>query len=202
MVQDTRYAILGLLLRGPSHGYELATHFGELLGPGWAIDRGQVYDMLRTLKSKGWVEPLDPPDTPQDAQSHQITPEGERAFVEWLAKPLHRSRPHRAGLHLKLALAGPRDAQRLLKDIEIEKQACVNRLNAYTVENACPLPTNASEWETLAREAIDEGVTTQLHAELEWLENLRKRVEHRLSEHPQDTSGEAGAQSGRRDAAA
>jgi DNA-binding PadR family transcriptional regulator len=204
MVPDTRYAILGLLLRGPSHGYELAARFGELLGPGWAIDRGQVYDMLRTLKSKGWVEPLNSPETTQDSQSYRITPEGERAFVDWLAKPLHRSRPHRAGLHLKLTLAGTQDAHHLLKDIDIEKQACVSRLNAYTVENACPLPANASEWETLAREAVDEDVTTQLHAKLEWLENLRKRVEHRLSEHPQNTSGEAGdgAQSGRSDAAA
>jgi DNA-binding PadR family transcriptional regulator len=202
MVPDTRYAILGLLLRGPSHGYELATCFGELFGPGWAINRGQVYDMLRTLKSKGWVEPLDPPETPQDSQSYRITRQGERAFVEWLAKPLCRSRPHRETLHLKLALAGPQDAHHLLKDIEIEKQACVDRLNAYTAENACPPPANASEWETLAREAIDEDVTTQLHAKLEWLENLRKRVEHRLSEHSQDISEETGVQPGRKDAAA
>jgi DNA-binding PadR family transcriptional regulator len=202
MVPDTRYAILGLLLRGPSHGYELATRFSELFGPGWAINRGQVYDMLGTLKKRGWVEPLDPPETPQDSQSYRITHQGERAFAEWLAKPAHRSSPHRETLHLKLALTGPEDACRLLKDIEIETQACVDRLNAYTTENACPLPANASEWEMLAREAIDEDVTTQLHGRLEWLKNLRMRVEHRLSEHSQDTSPGTDAQSKRRDAAA
>jgi DNA-binding PadR family transcriptional regulator len=202
MVSDTRYAILGLLLSGPSHGYKIATRFDELFGPGWAINRGQVSDMLRTLKRKGWVESLGPPETPQGSQRYRITPMGEQAFAKWLSGRPSSTRSHREPLHLKLAMTGPEDAHRLLKDIEIEKQSCVDRLSAYNAENACPLPASASEWETLAREAIDEDVTTQLHAKLEWLENLRKRVEHRLSEHSQDISVETGVQPGRRDAAA
>jgi Transcriptional regulator PadR-like family len=80
MVPDTRYAILGLLLRGPSHGYELAKRFAELLGPGLAINRGQVYDMLANLERKGWVERLGSPETLGGSQSYQITTKGERAF--------------------------------------------------------------------------------------------------------------------------
>lgn len=201
MVPDTRYAILGLLLRAPSHGYELAKRFGELFGPGWAINRGQVYDMLGGLERKGWVERLGPSETPGGSQSYRITPKGERAFAKWLAKHSSHPGPHRETLYLKLVLAGPQDAHHLLKDIEIEKQACIDKLNAYKNENARP-PANASEWETLAREAIDEAVTTQLHGKLEWLEKLQQRVEHRLSEHPQDTPGETDDQSRRRDAAA
>ncbi|HXB66423.1 MAG TPA: hypothetical protein VNV42_16280 [Solirubrobacteraceae bacterium] len=122
--------------------------------------------------------------------------------MKWLAGRPSSIRSHREPLHLKLAMTGPGDAHRLLKDIEIEKQACVDRLNAYTAENACPLPENASEWETLAREAIDEDVTTQLHGKLEWLENLRLRVERRLSEHSQGISVETGVLPRRTDAAA
>lgn len=202
MVSDTRYAILGLLLQGPSHGYKIASRFDELFGPGWAINRGQVSDMLRTLERKSWVESLGSPETPRGSQRYRITPAGEHAFVKWLSGRPLSTRSHREPLHLKLAMTGPKDAHRLLKDIEIEKQACLDRLNAYTAEEACPLPANASDWETLTREAIDEDVTTQLDAKLEWLEKLRKRIEHRLSERSQDISVEAGVQPGRRDAAA
>jgi DNA-binding PadR family transcriptional regulator len=202
MVSDTRYAILGLLLRAPNHGYRIAARFDELFGPGWAINRGQVSDMLSTLERKGWVESLGPPETPRGSQRYRITPAGEHAFAKWLSGRPSSTRSHREPLHLKLAMTGPQDAHRLLKDIEIEKQACVDRLSAYNAENACPLPATASTWETLAREAIDEDVTTQLHAKLEWLENLRKRVEYRLSEGSQDISAATGVQPARRDAAA
>jgi DNA-binding PadR family transcriptional regulator len=186
MVPDTRYAILGLLSRGPSHGYELAKRFGELLGPGWEINRGQVYDMLGRLEHNGLIERLGPPETAQGSQSYRITPTGERAFAKWRAKHASRSRAHRDPLYLKLVLAGPENAQHLLKDIEIEKQACIDKLNAYRHEKTACLPENADEWETLAREAIDEDVTDWLDRRLLWLEKLRKRVEHRLVEHPQD----------------
>ncbi len=202
MVPDTRYAILGLLMQGPSHGYGLATRFGELFGPGWAINRGQVYDMLQSLASKGWVERLGPPETPGGLQTYRITNKGEHAFAKWLATHSLRSRPHREPFYLKLTLTGPQNAQQLLKDIDIERQACIDQLDAYTGENACP-PAEASEWETLAREMIDEDVTTRLHGRLEWLEKVRMRVEHRLAEHPQDApSTNTGIQSWRRDAAA
>jgi DNA-binding PadR family transcriptional regulator len=202
MVPDTRYAILGLLLQGPSHGYKIAARFDELFGPGWAINQGQVSDMLRTLERSGWVESLGPPETAGGPKRYRITPAGEHAFVKWLSGRPSSTRSHREPLHLKLAMTGPEDAHRLLKDIEIAKQACVDRLNAYTTEEACSLPANASEWETLAREAIDEDVTTQLDAKLEWLEKLRKRIEHRLSERSQDIPVQAGVQPRRRDAAA
>jgi DNA-binding PadR family transcriptional regulator len=201
MVPDTRYAILGLLMRSPSHGYELATRFGELFGPGWAINRGQVYGMLRILADRGWVERLDPPETYRGSQSYQITRKGEQVFAKWLAKHPSRSRPHREALYLKLALAGAQNAHQLLQDIDIEKQACVDQLNTYTAETVRP-PAQASEWETLAREMIDEDVTTRLHAKLEWLEKVRKRIEHRLSQHPHDTPEQTGLQPTRKHAAA
>lgn len=202
MVPDTRYAILGLLLAGPNHGYGLATRFDELFGQGWAINRGQVYGTLHRLANKGWVERLSPPETPGGSQSYRITHKGEHAFAKWLANHSRCSPSHREEFYLKLALAGPQNAHQMLKIIDIEKQGCIDQLDAYTTENTRP-PTKASEWETLAREMIDEDVTTRLHGRLEWLEKVRTRIEHRLSEHPQDTSPEeTGIQSKRRDAAA
>jgi DNA-binding PadR family transcriptional regulator len=201
MVPDTRYAILGLLLRGPSHGYKLATRFGELW-PGWAFNRGQIYGILQTLEDEGWVERLGPPDPIRNSQRYRITHKGERAFAEWLSEPSFYTRPHRETLYLKLALAGPQNAHHLLKDIRIQRQACVDRLSAYNAENERRSPTDVGEWETLAREMIDEDVTTRLHADLEWLEKVERSIEHRLLERSQDSPGDTGAQPRRRDAAA
>lgn len=187
MVPDTRYAILGLLLQGPSHGYELATRFGELFGPGWTINRGQVSEILHNLESKDWVESLGPPETPRGSQRYRIMPIGEHAFVKWISKPDSHARPHRTTLYLKLVLAGPQNAHHLLEAIDAQKQACIDQLSAYTTESACLPPANASEWETLAREMIDEDVTTRLDGELELLRKIRKRVEHRLLKLSQDT---------------
>jgi DNA-binding PadR family transcriptional regulator len=190
MVPDTRYAILGLLrLRGPSHGYGLRKLFGELLGPGWEINRGQVYEMLSNLVEKHWVECLDPPGTSRDSKTYRITPEGEREFADWHAEHPQRSSRHRDALYLRLVLAEPGSEHHLLEDIAIAKQTCLDKLAAYTA-NACPLPEAAGEWERLAREAIDEDVTTDLHAKLEWLEKLRRRVEHHLAARSRDAAGE------------
>jgi DNA-binding PadR family transcriptional regulator len=169
MVPDTRYAILGLLASKPSHGYELAIRFGELFGPGWDLNTGQVYDMLGTLRKKGWAE--------RDGQKvHRITQAGDQALTEWHASPCAVAQSQRETIYLKLALARPQDAPHLLESIGRQEQACVDLLARYT-EEAPSLPEGASDWEILARAWIDEATTTGLHGELEWLSKMRKRIE-------------------------
>jgi DNA-binding PadR family transcriptional regulator len=200
MVPDTRYAILGLLLRRPSHGYELAVRFGELFGPGWEINRGQVYDMVHTLEAKGLVErvPGSGAETGRRSQRYRATEKGERAFADWLSAPASRPRPHRDTLYLKVALAGPHDASHLLESIAVQEQACVDRLRAY----AEPARPNADGWEALARDVIDEATSTQLHGELEWLAKMRARIERALERFGASENDAAGKPPSRRDSAA
>ena len=175
MVPDTRYAILGLLLRQPSHGYQLAVRFGELFGPGWEINRGQVYDMVHTLEDRGLVERLPGRETARRSQRYRATDEGARVFTDWLAAPSSRPNRHRDTLYLKIALAGPNDASLLLDSIAVQEQACVDRLRAYA-DAPRSAPNDAGDWDALARELIDEATSTQLHAELEWLAKMRARI--------------------------
>jgi DNA-binding PadR family transcriptional regulator len=176
MVPDTRYAILGLLARRPDHGYELAVRFGQLVGPGWAINRGQVYDMLGILEGDGLVECVSRPRMRRNVKHYRITQRGEQALAEWLSTPCTAARPLREALYLKLALARPQDVEHLLESIAAREQACVDRLRAYA-EEARGAPPDASEWEIVTREAIDEAVTIQLDGELAWLSKMRKRLE-------------------------
>jgi DNA-binding PadR family transcriptional regulator len=176
MVPDTRYAILGLLAREPSHGYELAIRFGELFGPGWEINRGQVYDMLGTLRKAGWVERVPSRRGGRESKVHRITQEGDEALSAWHAKPCAAAQSQRETIYLKFALARPQDAPHLLKSIALHEQACVDLLRRYT-EDALRLPDGASDWEKLARATIDEATTISLHGELDWLSKMRKRIE-------------------------
>jgi DNA-binding PadR family transcriptional regulator len=176
MVPDTRYAILGLLAKKPSHGYELAIRFGQLFGPGWEINRGQVYDMLRTLRDTGWAERVSGPEGGREPKVYRITQAGDQALTEWHARPCAAAQSQREALYLKLALARPQDAPHLLESIALQEQACVDLLRRYT-EDVSRSPEDASEWEILARATIDEATTIRLHGELDWLSKTRKRIE-------------------------
>jgi len=180
MVPETRYAILGLLARKPSHGYELLSRFGALFGPGWKINNGQVYDILETLREAGWAECLPPRQGGRKQKIHQITQAGDEALTEWHASPCSGAHPQREELYLRLALARPQDAPHLLRSIAMQEQACVDLLRRYATEDTSPASDEAGEWETLARETIDEATTTRLHGELDCLSKMRKRIEHFL----------------------
>jgi DNA-binding PadR family transcriptional regulator len=178
MVPETRYAILGLLARKPSHGYELLARFGALFGPGWETNNGQVYDMLETLKKAGWAEYLPPHQGRR--KIHQITQAGDEALTAWHASPCSGAHPQREELYLRVALARPQDAPHLLRSIAIQEQACVDLLRRYATEDTSLASDEADEWETLARETIDEAITLRLHGELDCLSKMRKRIEHFL----------------------
>jgi DNA-binding PadR family transcriptional regulator len=139
--------------------------------------------MVSTLESNGWVERVSAPQTGRKEKHYRATEDGERAFAEWVATPSADGRPQRATLYLKLALAGPQDARHLLESIAIQEQACIDRLRAYA-DNPYQAPENATEWDILARDMIDETTTTQLHGELEWLAKMRSRIEQLLERSP------------------
>lgn len=187
MIPDTRYAILGLLARKPSHGYELANRFGELFGPGREINRGQISEILRTLREMGWAECLPSHRGKRELKTHQITQAGDQALTDWHAEHCAGTLSQRETFYLKLALARPQDAPHLLQSIALREQACVDLLRRYA-DDAPPMPEEADEWETLTQETIDEAASIRFQGELDWLSKTRKRIE-RFLERLQNLTG-------------
>jgi DNA-binding PadR family transcriptional regulator len=179
MGSDTRYAILGLLARKPSHGYELATRFNALFAPGREINKGHVYELLQTLRRMGWAECPPTHQEGRETKIHRITQAGDRALTEWHATQCTGMQPQREALYLKLALARQQDAPHLLENIAHQEQTCIDLLRRYT-KDIQPVPEAADEWETLARETINEAMTVRLHGDLDWLSKARKRIERLL----------------------
>ena len=77
-------AVLLLLSRGPTHGYELLERLPELLGED-RVDVGNVYRALRALEEEGLVESEWQADLPGPAKrTYTLTDDGRAALEAWL----------------------------------------------------------------------------------------------------------------------
>ncbi|MDR8407959.1 PadR family transcriptional regulator [Nonomuraea sp. 3-1Str] len=99
-------ALLGLLEREPSHGYDLKRDYDTYFGRGKPLPFGQVYSTLARLARDGKVtagqnEPGDGPDRKQ----YVITPIGKDEVEAWLAEPVAAEPYLQTVLFTKVVLA-------------------------------------------------------------------------------------------------
>jgi PadR family transcriptional regulator AphA len=97
------YGLLGLLLDGPAHGYDLQQRVHADLGPVWHVAWSQLYSVLHGLEEKGWVAAA----TRESASgpprhTYSITARGRRAFFEWALAPVGRLRDLRIEFLVKV----------------------------------------------------------------------------------------------------
>jgi DNA-binding PadR family transcriptional regulator len=78
------YALLGMLMAGPSHGYELHQRFITDLGHVWHLSESQAYSVLKRLEERGLVSARPEKGKPRRRQALGITPRGRREFLAWL----------------------------------------------------------------------------------------------------------------------
>lgn len=99
-------ALLGLLEREPSHGYDLKRDYDTYFGRGKTLPFGQVYSTLARLARDGKVtagqsEPGDGPDR----KRYAITPVGRSEVESWLAEPVAAEPYLQTVLFTKVVLA-------------------------------------------------------------------------------------------------
>src|SRR6185312_9902316 len=103
-----RHALLGLLIEGPRHGYDLIRAFapGTPLGSTIHLGASHVYALLARLERDGLVvgeeqqQVMHPP-----RRVFQITEEGRADVLRWLEEPVTRPREVLLDFPLKLYLA-------------------------------------------------------------------------------------------------
>ena len=82
------HAVLGVLARGPRHGYELRRALEEELGADWRIDFGQLYRVLARLERAGWVRVQRQERAAGPTRKvRAITAAGRRELAHWNAQP-------------------------------------------------------------------------------------------------------------------
>jgi DNA-binding PadR family transcriptional regulator len=102
------WAVLGVLVDGPRHGYDIAAELapGTPIGDAWRLSRQLVYRALDRLAALGMAEERrsEPGEGGPPRVVYGATRSGRAALRRWLETPVDHLRDVRSGLLLKLLL--------------------------------------------------------------------------------------------------
>jgi hypothetical protein len=146
--------------------------------------------MCHTLERQGLIESRPQARQRVEVKRYRITEACRRTFEEWCSAPCTGIPPQREEIYLKLAFGRAQHLPVLLESIAARREACVERLRE-NAEEASRTPIGADELERLVRGLIDEAVSIQLHAELEWLGQMKSGIESYLGMMPEEAGGAA-----------
>ena len=100
---STEYALLGALMAGPKHGYEIMQFLSTALGSTWHIGTSQLYALLTRLEGDNLLgSKLKTQDTRPSKRIFSLTAEGKKLFLAWLQAPTEHVRDLRIEFLAKL----------------------------------------------------------------------------------------------------
>lgn len=102
------WAVLGVLVDGPRHGYDIAAALraGSPIGDVWHLTRQLVYRALERLEALGLVEPrcTEPSTAGPPRTVYAPTARGRADLRRWLVTPVKHIRDVRSAFLLKLVI--------------------------------------------------------------------------------------------------
>ena len=159
-------ALLGLLERAPSHGYDLKRDYDAYFGRGRPLPFGQVYATLGRLARDGKVVAESEPGDGPDRKRYLITENGISDLEGWLAEPV-APEPHlQTTLFVKvtLALMSGRSAQSFL---DAQRAAHLARMRELTA---------LKRGDSLIDALLADHGLFHLEADLRWIELTAARL--------------------------
>ena len=161
-------ALLGLLEREPSHGYDLKRDYDTFFGRGKPLPFGQVYATLARLARDGKVEAGEPePGSGPERKRYVITEQGVTEVQGWLAEPV-KPEPHLQSVlfaKVVLALMTGRPADEYL---DAQRAAHLQRMRELTARRRTGNVVDA----LLADHAL-----FHLEADLRWIDLTTARLD-------------------------
>ncbi len=129
-----KHALMGLLAKGPHHGYELKASLEEQVVPLSSLNFGQIYSTLDRLERDGLVtHRLVAQEERPDKKVFALTDAGHRELRAWLRSPSTVPLDLRNETFLKLmlarSLAGLDGAQSAQGVVAAERRASFERLH-------------------------------------------------------------------------
>ncbi len=90
---STEYALLGALMSGPRHGYEILQFLYTALESTWHVSTSQLYVLLKRLEREGLLRSsVETQDTRPSKRVFSLTSEGKKVFLDWLHSPTEHVR--------------------------------------------------------------------------------------------------------------
>ena len=167
------YLVIGLLLRGPNHGYQLYQDYVEALGPVWLVGRSKFYAMLNDLQEQGLLEVTHEPQEDRPPRKiYQATERARSLFLDWLHRPVTPIRAIRVEMIAKLRFYDLLKLPGVDVLIEAQIEACREVLD---------------HWQVIARQHAEAGDDPFFHVMydfrqrqarfvIEWLEATRQQM--------------------------
>ncbi len=128
----SEYALLGALMTGPRHGYEIRSFLRAGLGATWHIPTSQLYAQLKRLEERGDLgSSLEPQESRPSRRVFEITPRGRDTFLSWVSAPTLHVRDLRVEFLAKLFFARRLglDGHRLVREQEQILEQALSRMN-------------------------------------------------------------------------
>ena len=163
-------ALLGLLMQGPMHGYDLHRRAKEELGRIWHMGISNIYGALKQLEEAGHVEStLSPQDSRPTRKIYRITRAGRKSFRDWARQPVPNMRRLRVEFLAKLYFLhtlGLKGTDKLIADQETICQARIAQLERSAAGH------DPQDFDRL----VFDFRRRQIEAILNWLEMCRKEL--------------------------
>jgi len=131
------FALLGFLIAGPSHGYDLHQRFIVELGHVWHMSQSQAYAILKRLEQRGDANAQIVEQEKLPArQMLRITAQGRRRFNEWIEHISTNSRSIRLEFLTRLYFAQTYKPEKVIQIYEAQYDEInlnIERLEALLV---------------------------------------------------------------------
>ena len=158
-------AVLALLAKEPSHGYELRARVERALGPlATGFNAGQMYVTLGRLEQAGLVTSTREAaaSVRPERRTYELTAAGRERIDGWLSD-VTWPRPDLTNFHLKLVVAAASGLADPVDVVAAQRRELVRRLrDAQRAALAEPDGSDAA--------LLLEGVVLRIEADLTWLE--------------------------------
>jgi DNA-binding PadR family transcriptional regulator len=168
---STAHVLLGLLARGPMHGYELKRTHDLRLPRAKPVAFGQVYATLGRLQRDGLVTTAGQDrDGGPERTRFAITDGGRRRLDEWLGEIAPPAPYVTSTLFVKVAVAVLVDGAERARDYLVAQRAAhMERLRELTAVKSDPTST-------LGDVVAADFAILHLDADLRWVANTLERV--------------------------
>jgi DNA-binding PadR family transcriptional regulator len=177
-----KYAIIGLLLEAPAHGYELKRRLSPALASKGLVNDGVLYPLLAKLEKDGWLKgrlEIGGEGAAAKRGRHVFFPtkKGERAFLAWLANDADEEDEVTYDFFLghpflaKCMFFERLDPATRAKKLEAQARSAQAKLEAFIRIKKGMKARAVDPW----RIAILELGIAQQKQKLKWLEQRRKK---------------------------
>jgi DNA-binding PadR family transcriptional regulator len=170
------HAVLALLSRGSSHGYQLKGDFEAAVGPQWGtLNIGHLYQVLDRLSRDGLVTSTRvAQQVKPDRVSYEITSAGIVELDRWLAEPAPRTAGFRDDFFLKVMAAAHAGNPQTVRDVLTTQRGFLLR----ELRNLETLRRDRTTTDDVVVGLLLSAAARHITADLEFLDDVEQTLLH------------------------